>query len=105
MAPIQGTPTFIIVASAAGAQQLQGWLNSISGSSVITEAVTITDSTGTEKLTSVNPGTVDAAPMMRQIIDLLEKINAQLLAHTLIMTNAFGNGATITAEDVYEQIQ
>jgi len=45
-----GTPTFVIVASPAGAQQLQAWLNSISGASVLTEAVTLTDSSGIEKV-------------------------------------------------------
>lgn len=45
-----GTPTFIIVASSAGAQQLQAWLNTVSGASVLTEAVTITDSSGLEKI-------------------------------------------------------
>jgi hypothetical protein len=45
-----GTPSFIIVATASGPEQLQAWLNTISGQPVLTEAVTLTDSSGNEKI-------------------------------------------------------
>lgn len=45
-----GTPTFVIVATSAGDKNLQGWSNTIGGSLVITEAVTLVDSAGIEKI-------------------------------------------------------
>jgi hypothetical protein len=74
-----GTPTFIIVASAAGAQQLQGWLNTIAGQSVITEAVTLTDSGGNEKGIPANPLMIVESEIFSQILAELRVISQILV--------------------------
>jgi hypothetical protein len=45
-----GTPDFIIVPTSAGNKNLQTWINTVSGTPVDTEAVTLTDSLGNEKV-------------------------------------------------------
>lgn len=45
-----GTPDFIIVPTSAGNKNLQTWQNTVSSTSVETEAVTLTDSAGVEKI-------------------------------------------------------
>jgi hypothetical protein len=84
-----GTPTFIIVASPAGAQQLQAWLNTIGGASVLTEAVTLTDSTGTEK-TAANPLAVSEPEKLDLILAELRVIS-YLLTVGLNVTDNLDN--------------
>jgi hypothetical protein len=45
-----GSPTFIIVTTPAGNKNLEGWTNTIGGNAVITEAITLVDSAGNEKI-------------------------------------------------------
>jgi hypothetical protein len=73
---MSATPTFIIIASSAGAEQLQGWLNTINAQPVITEAVTVTDSTGIEKLTLSNPGTVQEVSVEDLLQTLIREVRA-----------------------------
>jgi hypothetical protein len=85
-----GTPTFVIIASSAGPQQLQGWLNTVAGQSVITEAVTPTDSTGLEKATVSNPLSV-AEPEKLDLILAELRVISYLLSVGLNVTENLEN--------------
>lgn len=53
-----GTPSYIVMPPDSTGKSVQCWENTINSQNVLTEAVTITDSTGTEKATPSNPLTV-----------------------------------------------
>jgi len=50
--------SYCLATRANTGKNLQAWHNTVAGESVYAEGVVVVDSTGTEKLTSANPGTV-----------------------------------------------
>ena len=78
-------------------KKVQTWDNTISGNDVHTEAVTITDSTGTEKATSANPVRIDPTGTTVQPVDgALTNNNAAPAGTELGVLSAVANAAAPT---------